>query len=263
MPTLTREDLVLHFAERGDPRGRPLLLMHGLLWSSRMLERVAGLLPGTRVLLLDLHGHGKSSQPTDPARYTWAEMAADVFALLDHLDLERAAIGGLSLGANVTLAAALLHPERVSGMVLEMPVLRRGHRFGRPAFGALAATYRAGRVPLTTVASAVARIPVPRSVPDLAAVREMAAADPAVAAAILRGLLDDEPVPEDPGALAQLTMPTLVVGHRKDPLHVLADARDLASRLPQARLVEASSIMEMRLHPGRLAGEISAFLDTL
>jgi pimeloyl-ACP methyl ester carboxylesterase len=237
--------------------------MHGLLWSSRMLERISGLLPGTRVLLLDLHGHGRSSQPTDPARYTWDEMAADVFALLDHLSLDRAAVGGLSLGANVTLAAAQLHPERVTGMVLEMPVLRRGHRFGRPAFSALAATYRAGRAPLTAVASAIGRVPVPRSIPDLAALREMAAADPAVAAAILRGLLDDEPVPEDPASLARLTMPALVIGHRKDPLHVLADARDLTSRLPQARLVEASSIMEMRLHPTRLADEITAFLDSL
>ena len=44
-------------------------------------------------------------------------------ALLDHLELERAIVGGTSLGANITLEVASLAPERLQGMVLEMPVL--------------------------------------------------------------------------------------------------------------------------------------------
>jgi pimeloyl-ACP methyl ester carboxylesterase len=261
MPTFARDDLMLHYADRGRPDGPPVVLMHGLLFSYRLMERVASLLPDSRVLLLDPHGHGRSSKPTDPARYTWAELVADVDGLLDTLGLDDAVIGGLSLGANVTLAYALARPARCRALILEMPVLLRGHRFGRPAFSALARAYAGGRLALGPAARAIGRLPLPRHLPELAAFRDMASHDPAVASAVLRGLLAEEPLPEDRHTLARLTMPALVVGHRRDPLHVLDDARDLADRLPQGRLLEAPSIAHYRLHPGELAAQFQLFLD--
>jgi len=261
MPTFQRDDLALHYAERGPRDAPPVVLMHGLLFSYRLMERVAQRLPKYRVLLLDLHGHGKSDKPTDPARYTWSEMVADVDGLLDHLGLDGAVIGGLSLGANVTLAYAQARPERCDALILEMPVLLRGHRFGRPVFSTLAGVYTGGRLALRPLARTVNRLPLPRSLPELAAFRDMAGQDPAVAAAVLRGLLGDEPLAEDAETLARLTMPALVVGHRNDPLHVLDDARDLADRLPGGRFIEAPSIAHYRLRPGELARQFSAFLD--
>ena len=91
MPTFQRGDLRLWYGERGRSDGRPFVVTHGLLWSSRMMERAAGLLPDERVILLDLHGHGRSDKPSDPARYTWAELAADVVGLLDHLGIDSSA----------------------------------------------------------------------------------------------------------------------------------------------------------------------------
>jgi pimeloyl-ACP methyl ester carboxylesterase len=263
VPSFSRDEMRLYYGERGDPSGMPVVLTHGLLWSSRMMERVAGMLPDNRVLLLDLHGHGKSDKPLDASWYTWTELAADVVALLDHLDIEQAVVGGLSLGANVTLATAQQHPNRVAAMIVEMPVLQRGHPFARPAFTALASVYAAGRLGLAPAAAVVNRLPVPfhRMAPELAAVRDMAGADPRVAAAVLRGLLGDEPVPEDEASLAKLTMPALVIGHRNDPLHSLEDARELAERLPNGRFVEASSIAEFRLRPDKLAAVLRDFLD--
>lgn len=55
--------------------------------------------------------------------------------------------------------------------------------------------------------------------------------------------------------------PTLVIGHRRDPLHPLTDAGTLADELPNGRLLEANSFVELRLTPDRLAGEIGGFLD--
>ena len=49
--------------------------------------------------------------------------ARQTLALLDHLGLERAVVGGTSLGANITLELASLAPERLQGMIVEMPVL--------------------------------------------------------------------------------------------------------------------------------------------
>jgi pimeloyl-ACP methyl ester carboxylesterase len=261
MPTFLRDDLRLHYAERGPRSAPPVVLMHGLLFSYRLMERVTQRLADYRVLLLDLHGHGKSDKPTDPARYTWVEMVADVDGLLDHLGIDQAVIGGLSLGANVALAYAEARPARCEALILEMPVLLRGHRFGRPAFTGLAGVYRGGRRVLRPVARAVNRLPLPPGIPELAAFRDMAGQDPSVAAAVLRGLLAEEPLAEDPDSLARLTMPALVVGHRNDPLHVLDDARELAERLPGGRLVVAPSIAHYRLHPGELAGQFRSFLD--
>ncbi|HEV7888454.1 MAG TPA: alpha/beta hydrolase [Acidimicrobiales bacterium] len=263
MPTFERDDLTLHYAERGRPDGPPVVLMHGLLFSYRLMERVAQRLPDYRVLLLDLHGHGKSSKPTDPGRYTWAELVADVDGLLDTLGISSAVIGGLSLGANVGLAYAQARPERCRGLILEMPVLLRGHRFGRPAFGALARLYADGRRTLGPMTRAVGRLPLPRRLPEAAAFRDMVSQDPRVAAAVLRGLLAQEPLAEDRATLARLTMPALVVGHRNDPLHVFDDARELAERLPDGRLIEAPSFTHYRLHPGELAAQFRQFVDTV
>lgn len=90
--------------------------------------------------------------------------------------------------------------------------------------------------------------------------RDVAAANPTVAVAVLRGLLDEPPLPEDEATLAALTMPAPVIGHRNDPVHVLKDARDLAHRLPDATLVEAPSIVTFRLRPAELAAHIRRFL---
>jgi hypothetical protein len=54
---------------------------------------------------------------------------------------------------------------------------------------------------------------------------------------------------------------TLVIGHRRDPVHPFSDAGMLAGELPNARLLEASSIIELRVAPERLTNEISDFID--
>jgi hypothetical protein len=56
-------------------------------------------------------------------------------------------------------------------------------------------------------------------------------------------------------------MPALVLGHRRDPVHPFSDAGMLAEELPNARLLEADSLVELRLHPERLTEEIAGFLD--
>ena len=55
--------------------------------------------------------------------------------------------------------------------------------------------------------------------------------------------------------------PTLVIGHRRDPIHPLTDAGMLADELPNGRLLQANSFVELRLTPDRLTDEIAGFLD--
>lgn len=213
--------------------------------------------------MLDLRGHGKSDRPAEPDAYGWRLFVEDVEALLDHLGLERAVVGGVSLGANVTLGMAFHRPERLAGMILEMPVLSRGHGVGRAVFGRLARVFETLAPVLRITSSLIARIPMPRTLPDLVAVRDVLSVDPDSAAAVLRGLLDDVTIPEGRDLVGQITVPAVVIGHRFDQLHAFDDARDLARWLPNADMVEARNIVEFRVWAGRLAGHLRSFLASV
>ncbi|HVE91720.1 MAG TPA: alpha/beta hydrolase [Actinomycetota bacterium] len=261
MATFTHptDSLRLHYLDRGS--GRPLVLLHGLLWSSRMFVRLRRLLPGHRVILLDLRGHGLSERPVDPELYTWRGFSSDVICLLDHLGIEQAVVGGLSLGANVAIATALANPQRCRGLVVEMPVLERGRAPATRIFSALARTIEAGGRTVRGTTWILRRLPPVSVVPELAAIRDVATMDPESAVAIIRGLIASGLPTDDQPGLKSLQMPALVIGHRRDPLHVMDDARELAGLLPRGRFVQASSILEYRLHPERLAAHLGPFLE--
>src|ERR1700709_1844813 len=104
---------------------RTTVLLPGLLLSQKMHRPLARALAreGNRVVTLDLLGHGRSDRPRDLAAYSMPFFGEQVIGLLDHLEVDEAVVAGTSLGANTTLEAAAAHPERVRGMVVEMPVL--------------------------------------------------------------------------------------------------------------------------------------------
>ncbi len=104
------------FDQRGSMRGaakRPVVLVHGLLLPRAHHNGLADALAdrGNRVVLIDLLGHGDSDKPAHARHYTMELFARQVVALLDHLDLGEAVIGGTSLGANVTLEVAAHSPN--------------------------------------------------------------------------------------------------------------------------------------------------------
>src|SRR3954449_5002175 len=104
---------------------RVTVLVHGLLLSQKMHEPLARALAqrGNRVVTLDLLGHGRSDRPHDMSEYSMSFFGEQMIALLDHLEVDEAVLAGTSLGANATLEAATQAPDRVRGMLIEMPVL--------------------------------------------------------------------------------------------------------------------------------------------
>jgi pimeloyl-ACP methyl ester carboxylesterase len=263
VPELTNGDVRLWYASRGDPAGPPVVLLHGLFFSRRLFERMATQLADHHLLLLDLRGHGRSSRPVETDAYAWPAMASDVTTLLDHLGIERAVVGGLSLGANVTLAFAATQSQRLRGAIVEMPVLEGGRPQAERTFRPLAAALDAAGSALRPLSRAAT--PLRRSrLPEVATAADLLSLDPAAGAAMLRTLLADrQPVLDGVEALARAEVPTLVIAHRLDALHPVADARHVADRVPGAQLVVVSSIAELRLRPARHAAITGRFLRGL
>ena len=100
-------------------RGRPILLTHGHMSSRTAWDgQHRALADRYRVISWDIRGHGQTVSADDPARYSLDLTIADVRALLGHLGVERAVIGGLSLGGYISLGFALAHPEMVEALVI-------------------------------------------------------------------------------------------------------------------------------------------------
>jgi 2-succinyl-6-hydroxy-2,4-cyclohexadiene-1-carboxylate synthase len=110
----------LEFHVEIDGAGPPLLLLHGFTGSTGAWDDLrAQLSPGTRVIALDLIGHGESAAPPDPSRYTLEWCARDLLALLDWLHLEQVNVLGYSMGGRVALHFAVMAPQRVNTLILE------------------------------------------------------------------------------------------------------------------------------------------------
>lgn len=240
---------------------RPMVLLPGLLLSQTMQMPVARQLAkrGNRVITMDPLGHGQSSRPQQPWHYSMTAFARQTLALLDHLELERAIIGGTSLGANITLEVAAQAPERVAGMVVEMPVLDHAIAACGAAFTPLLFALKFGQPAMRAVA-AVARMVRRAPLPFLAEIAvDWVAQDPAPSAAVLSGILYGRVAPDHTERM-RMQAPALVIGHPRDPLHPFSDAGMLASELPNGRLIDAHSILELRLHPQRLTAKIADFV---
>jgi pimeloyl-ACP methyl ester carboxylesterase len=242
---------------------RTTVLLPGLLFSQRMHVPLARALAdgGNRVVTLDLLGHGKSDRPRDMRQYSMVQFAEQTIALLDHLEIDQAVVGGTSLGANVTLSVAAEAPERLRGMIVEMPVLDNALLACALFFTPVMVALTFGE-PIMRLVQAGARAVPSNATPYLADIMlDWVRQDPAPSAAVLQGLFFGRTAPPMSERVTFKT-PTLVIGHPRDPVHPFSDADALAHELTNARLVDASSILELRLRPERLTGEICEFVDS-
>ena len=140
MPRLDRDGLHIWYEDHG--KGPAVLLTHGYSATSRMwAPQVRGLAERFRLITWDLRGHGRSDSPDDPAAYGEKRCVDDMSAILDACGVERAAIGGLSLGGYLSLAFHLELPVRVRALLLFDTGPGYRNEEGRRRWNALAESY--------------------------------------------------------------------------------------------------------------------------
>ncbi|MER6378622.1 alpha/beta fold hydrolase [Streptomyces sp. NPDC001250] len=131
MPQLEVDGAALTYDDEGprDAPEVPLVFVHG--WTAdrhRWDHQIAHFRERRRVIRLDLRGHGES---TGAGVRTIAELARDVLALLDHLEVERCVLVGHSMGGMIAQTIALTQPERVERMALVGSIARMTYSRGR------------------------------------------------------------------------------------------------------------------------------------
>ncbi len=240
---------------------RVLVWLHALLFDANLGRGLARRLAarGNRVVLLDLLGHGRSQKPRHAGAHRMDLYAEQVLCLLDELGVDQVVLGGVSLGTNVSLLTAVQAPERVRGLVLEMPVLEWATPAAALAFLPLLLEVHYARAPLRLVSRAASRVPQSGFGP-LDSFINAAASDPEEIAAVLHGILMG-PIAPTIDQRRAITAPTLVLGHRIDLIHSFGDAKRLARQIPDARLIRTRTFAELWVRPARLTTEISEFLD--
>jgi pimeloyl-ACP methyl ester carboxylesterase len=240
---------------------RTVVLLHGLLLSQKMHRPLARSLAreGNRVVTMDLLGHGRSDRPRDMTAYSMPFFGEQVVALLDHLGIDEAVLAGTSLGANASLEAAAAHPERVRGMVLEMPVLDNALLGCAIAFTPLMCALTFGEPVMKGLSWVTRRVPT-GGIWGADVLLDTVRQQPGPSAAVLQGLFFGRVAPHR-DIRRTIAAPALVIGHDRDPVHPFSDSDALVSELPDARLLRADSFLELRTSPQRLTEEIAGFLD--
>jgi pimeloyl-ACP methyl ester carboxylesterase len=251
MASLDRDGVSIHYRVHGEPTDRaPLLLTHGYSSSASMwAPNLTGLGARRQIITWDIRGHGQSDSPGRVELYSEAASVGDMEAVLDAAGVERAAIGGLSLGGYLSLAFSLAHPSRVTGLLL----FDTG-----PGFKSDDARAQWNRYAETTAASFEQG-----GLASLSASPEVGAdhQDPVGLAMAARGILTqrDGRIIE---SLPKIGVPTLVVvGANDKPF--LAAANYMAAKIPDAELAvltgagHASNIDQ----PEAFNQEVTRFLD--
>jgi 3-oxoadipate enol-lactonase len=256
--------ITLEGEQAGD--GPPVVLLHGLSATRRNVVQGSRALikRGYRLISYDARGHGASS----PApRYEYLDLVADLSAVLDHLELERAALVGSSMGAASAMAFALEHPERVPALVQITPAYTGYARTG-DVDGELweqLATALDGGV------DEFVRVAQPEGLPE----RWREVAREATRQRMERHEHLDavgQALREIPGsvawkgleALSSLELPVLIIGSQDDAdtLHPLGVAEEYARKLPNAELVvEDKGDSPLAWQGARLSNLIADFFE--
>jgi pimeloyl-ACP methyl ester carboxylesterase len=268
MPHATTSDGVrIYYEEHG--RGAPLLLAYGIGGNAGMwAPNVEMLSARSRLILWEPRGHARSDAPEDPARVTFSHWVLDLRDLMDHLGLDRATVGGLSLGGGIATRFTLAHPRRVRALI----VVDSSSAAGLPlSVDNIVMRARSIEITLAKGMDAMAEFAI-ASNPNVAgritldpAAREEVVAmyrmlQPIGYANALRALLQMDYITD---RLPEIGCPTLLICGDEDPS--LGPMRVMAEKVKQAQfvLLPRAGHFANRDQPGAFNQAVRTFIDGL
>src|SRR5262245_13857819 len=265
MPYFRHDELQFCFEEHGG--GRPFIFSHGLGGNLNLSLELTNQLPNVRLIVYDNRAHGRTIPLGNPDKLTFETMAMDVAALLDYLRLPSAFVGGVSMGAGISLAFCLRYPKRVKALILN-----------RPAW--LDTPNPPNLLSLTMLARLIERFGITRARSELEKTelyQDLERKHPASAKSLtdllvnkrsdallasLKGIPASAPV-DSLDKLALLDVPSLVLGNRDDPLHPFELAQTLAKAIPRSQFHELpSKSKDVNAHHQQFRQIVTKFLST-
>ena len=260
MPKTHVNNIEIAYDDTGS--GPAVVLIHGYPFNRSMwTDQVSTLTDRYRVVTLDLRGHGESESSSGAS--TMKLLAQDIAALMDELRIERAVIGGLSMGGYVALAFYQLFPERVEKLLLadtraqadtEEGKATRAEQVQQILAEGMAGIVNAMLPKLLCPETVSKRPDIVKRVRDM-----MIHTSPEGAAAALRGMAEREDQTE---RLSQIKVPTLIVVGKEDPITPVADSERMHERISGSELVviENASHVSNIEQPETFNGALQAFL---
>jgi pimeloyl-ACP methyl ester carboxylesterase len=242
--TVNHDGVELSVSDDGE--GPAVVLLHGLtatrryvVMGSRSLER-----SGHRVIAYDARGHGRSSPAPDPGAYEYADLGADLEAVMDACGVQRAVLAGASMGAHTLLWLALHRPDRVAGAVVITPAYVDRHQADDPErlahWDALSSGLRTGGIEGFLAAQGEPRVPEQWRETVYKVIRQRLSAHDHLDAVADALHVVPASYPFDSVAdLAAISVPVVIVASDDDadPEHPRAIGEAYAATIPGARLV--------------------------
>jgi pimeloyl-ACP methyl ester carboxylesterase len=231
----------LQLSVRETGEGLPMVFQHGLCGDAAQPADVFPFDDGFRCLTLECRGHGQS-EPGPLEDFSIATFASDVAAFIEAQNAGPVVLGGISMGAAISLRLAVLRPDLVRALVLARPAWTTDaappNLRPNALVGELLARYPADDALAQFDASDIAQLLAKDAPDNLATLRGFFSRQPlAVTSALLSRIANDGPGVSWP-QIAAIQVPTLVIGHGRDYIHPIAMARDLAAAIPGAALAE-------------------------
>lgn len=233
----TGDGTLLNVDIAGD--GHPIIFLHGLCGDAAQPAEVFP--QGFRRISIEARGHGKS-EPGPLDRLSIATFADDVAAYIESRLYAPIVIGGISMGAAISLRLAVKRLDLVKGLILARPAWLTASAPDNMApnaeVGELMKQLPPHEAKAQFLAGRTARFLAQHAPDNLASLTGFFTREPiAVTAALLTAISNDGPgVTEE--EIAQIAVPTLVIGHEQDAVHPIGYARTLAAMIPQARFAE-------------------------
>jgi len=251
-------------ASTREGEGPPLVFLHGLGASRAQAQGVVAAVDGAERITIDAPAHGGSAASTAPLNF--GAFARAVVEFLDDLEIGSATVGGISMGAGVSLRLARDFPERVSELVLVRPAWT-----DRPARPHLDLVAEIGEwITSHGVERARELLTADERYQLLFEAEPLAASSVANTIAgvahtgrpdVLSAMVDSSPV-GDLGELADVRQPTLVISTECDRLHPVPIADTIAAALPNATLLLAPPrYLEPEAHQRFLTRALNSFLS--